>query len=572
MTVGVAVTDSAARYTRSWWSVSIHRSLDAYPDTGPRMRYLSVVVLATIVTYFQAYAGSGVSPLILTHYGMSFSYFLYAQVIFGALGAGFALIAARADRVGRANIVVVGLGCIAVLQLVITTMPNKVSFVAVAGLQGAVEGAVLVCTPALVRDFTPQLKRASAMGFWTLGPVVGSLAVSIVANHTLKTWPSWQGQYYITGITGGVMFLIALFSLRELSPGLRTQLMVTGADRALIQARARGLDPTTVVDPGEAIRRPWRQMVRWDLIGMSFGISVFLLVYFAAAGFFPIFLTTTFKSHGALMTTQQANGIDTWFWAFDAGALILIGALSDRTRIRKPFMVIGALGAIGGTIWLERVTANPNTGYYTLVVLTSLTAAMLAVAYAPWMASYTETVEAKNPALVATGLAVWGYVLRVVVAVAALLTPIVVSTVTPILNNSASIAKITASNPGIAVFEAHQALLTQLAADPHNTALLNQAIKAVGVKGLQEVQQAEPALRQLAPKVASLESAIKANPSRWQRWWWVCVAGEIAFIPTIFLARGRWSPRKAREDAEHHEQILQEEMARLSSTEAWSAS
>ena len=48
------------------------------------------------------------------------------------------------------------------------------------------EGAILVATPALVRDFSPQLGRASAMGFWTVGPVAGSLITSIVAAHTLN--------------------------------------------------------------------------------------------------------------------------------------------------------------------------------------------------------------------------------------------------------------------------------------------------------------------------------------------------------------------------------------------------
>ena len=37
----------------------------------------------------------------------------------------------------------------------------------------------------------------------------------------------------------------------------------------------------------------------------------------------------------------------------------------------------------------------------------------LGVAYTPWMASFTETVEARNPALTATGLAIWGWIVRV---------------------------------------------------------------------------------------------------------------------------------------------------------------
>ena len=40
-----------------------------------------------------------------------------------------------------------------------------------------VEGICLVATPALIRDFSPQVGRATAMGFWTSGPVLGSLIV-----------------------------------------------------------------------------------------------------------------------------------------------------------------------------------------------------------------------------------------------------------------------------------------------------------------------------------------------------------------------------------------------------------
>ena len=65
---------------------------------------------------------------------------------------------------------------------------------------GLVEGVILVATPALVRDFSPQLGRASAMGFWTLGPVLGSLVVAVVSSNTLNHLPAWQDQFIIAGI------------------------------------------------------------------------------------------------------------------------------------------------------------------------------------------------------------------------------------------------------------------------------------------------------------------------------------------------------------------------------------
>src|SRR5262249_45277485 len=111
---------------------------------------------------------------------------------------------------------------------------------------GVVEGICLVATPALIRDFSPQVGRATAMGFWTSGPVVGSLIVAAVGTAPLPAVVHdsrfWTHEYRICGIAGLVVFVIALIALRELSPQLRDQLMVTMRDRALIEARAKGLD------------------------------------------------------------------------------------------------------------------------------------------------------------------------------------------------------------------------------------------------------------------------------------------------------------------------------------------
>ena len=72
------------------------------------------------------------------------------------------------------------------------------------GAIGLVEGVILVATPALIRDFSPQLGRASAMGFWTLGPVLGSLVVSVQISNTSNSTP-WHDQYAAAGVVGLVV-------------------------------------------------------------------------------------------------------------------------------------------------------------------------------------------------------------------------------------------------------------------------------------------------------------------------------------------------------------------------------
>ena len=78
------------------------------------------------------------------------------------------------------------------------------------------------------------------MGFWTIGPVLGSLAVSAVNTLTLPTYQTWQSQFVICGVVGLVVFVLAFLFLRELAPALRDQLMVSERDRVLVELKAKG--------------------------------------------------------------------------------------------------------------------------------------------------------------------------------------------------------------------------------------------------------------------------------------------------------------------------------------------
>ena len=99
-------------------------------------------------------------------------------------------------------------------------------------------------------------------------------------------------------------------------------------------------------------------------------------------------------------------------------------------------MLVGAFGSIVTLIVFLGYATHPHTGYCTLALSSaSGLAVFLSLAYAPWMASYTETVEAKNPALVATGLALWGWILRLVVGISFIFLPLVITSVNPVADN-----------------------------------------------------------------------------------------------------------------------------------------
>ena len=209
--------------------------------------------------------------------------------------------------------------------------------------------------------------------------------------------------------------------------------MVTMRDRALIEARAKGLSD---VDIANALRHPFRQLLKVDVVVSSFAISIFLLIYYTAVGFAVIYLTTVFG-----FSVKDANGLGNWNWGFNVVAVILIGIVSDLFRVRKPFMVIGGVAAaIMTVVFLLQFGHHPS--YYTMAVILAVLSFCLGVAYVPWMASFTETVEARNPALIATGLAIWGWIIRIVVFVSYLIIPLVITSVTPLVNYGTTVADV----------------------------------------------------------------------------------------------------------------------------------
>lgn len=354
----------------------VDRQLDRYPDGPARYLFLAVVVASSIVLYYEQYVQGAVSPSVLAHFQISFRYYLTVVVVSNAVGAMASLAAGFADRWGRANLVVGGLLIASVVTgFAVPAAPGPLAYAALVSAVGLVEGVVLVATPALVRDFSPQLKRGTAMGLWTLGPVIGSLIVSEVASNTLEHLHAWQDQFHIAGITGLAVFLIALLGLRELSPQLRDQRMVSLQERVLVEARARG------VDVAAALEHPWRQMAKADVLLAALGVSVFLLIYYAAVGFFVIYFSSVFSYSQA-----RANSLGNWFWAADAVAVVVAGTLSDRIGVRKPIMVGAGLVAVVMTlVFASRATA-PTTTYGTFVVIISILSFSRGTAYAPWMA------------------------------------------------------------------------------------------------------------------------------------------------------------------------------------------
>ncbi|HXA74006.1 MAG TPA: MFS transporter [Acidimicrobiales bacterium] len=606
MSTTTATTDPVP--DQRWWVKRfVTRRLDRYPDTWPRIGYLAIVVLTTIMLYYLYYVEGAVTPRLLPYYHMSFAFFLYLLVVSNAIGAFSAFIGGLSDRIGRANLTIFGTLLVAIIQLfAIPHITDKWGFAAAYCVIGFVEGVILVSTPALMRDFSPQMGRGVAMGFWALGPTMGALCASVVATNTLDHLYPWQDQFIISGLVCLGVVIISFLFLRELSPQLRDQLMVSERERALVEAKAMGLDVEA------ATAHPIRSMFKLDLVSSSIAISVFLLFYYASVSVLTIYWVVTFNR-----TAAQANGINVWLAAALSIGLVVAGFLSDLARVRKPFMLLGAGCGIVMMLFLIHQTGQPHAGYYSNVLVIVLLAASISLAYAPWMANYTEQVEHHNPALTASGLAIWGWILRITVALSFLVLPYVITTSTVLVDNQnagAALQTIQAAQPyapnttalKCSATPAPANVIANLRTAPEARPELNtlatilescnsthnllKAISAAGgltnphVLGLNAfnplaldiqngkqvtlpqiagVAKYSPNLANLLFAEAKLIPAQKTSPGEWKRWWTVCLIGMAVFAVLVFFMRGRWSPRAARRDLAERDRLVSEELAKL---------
>jgi MFS transporter, ACS family, D-galactonate transporter len=143
------------------------------------------------------------------------------------------------------------------------------------------------------------------------------------------------------------------------------------------------------------------------------------------------------------------------------------------------------------------------------------------------------------------------------------------SILTTISANQAAITGVIAAGPALktvapyaadlATIAPYSAQLTTIA--PYSAELTTIAPYGPQLTALAKVPQAD--LLYLKAHGSDVVSAAAAAPGQWKNWWWVCVGGEVVFIPLILLMTGRWSPRRAREDADEHERAVQDEMAKL---------
>ena len=537
-----AATASPSPLRRLW-----QRELPEYPTGARRIWYLGIVFVATVVAYYENFISGAVTTQLLGSFHISFLYFAVVTAVANAIGAIGSLASGIADKVGRGNMAVVGLFGVSLVTLlwlpnVTTGLQYGIAF----GAAGIFEGVILVVTPALVRDFSPQVGRAQAMAFWTAGPVLGSLLVTMVSSNTLDSHPRWQFQFEIAGWAGLAVSVLALLFLRELNRADRDRIVGALEAETAAALRSRGLSHEA------ATRHPYRQMFRLDVVGPAVGISLFLLMYYTAIGVLPVYFQTDLN-----FSASESNSLLNWMWATMALSMLVFGVLSDKLRTRKPLILAGALGSVAVDIAFLSKAGSGSPTFSSIAILLALMGLWLGAAYAPWMAAFTETVEHRNPALSATGLAIWGWILRVTIASAVITIPLIVSAVTPLVDDGPSVLQAQAYFDKskslqllLAEAQAHPKVFSDLAASPNDPAPRKIAIETVGAPTLMTLAGDETAQRNLSLLAAKAPGVLKAqadSPGQWRTWFWICTVGALALCPLSLLLKGPWRPHPADE-------------------------
>jgi hypothetical protein len=176
--------------------------------------------------------------------------------------------------------------------------------------------------------------------------------------------------------------------------------------------------------------------------------------------------------------------------------------------------------------------------------------------------------------------------------------PVVINSVSPIVDNQPVATKIIPGTPYSAqtfqnahpasvnfalehaallkLVQQHEAVVVRADVDP-SAANLFAVVAAIGTKNALALNALkgqfntlvvpfQKELTYLSANQAALtdvQNGLAKSPKQWQHWFWVCVGGMVLFIPTIWLNRGRWSPKRAREDENQHEEDVARELKEL---------
>jgi OPA family glycerol-3-phosphate transporter-like MFS transporter len=327
------------------------------------------------------------------------------SVLVGGLSAGFGGI--LSDRWGRVTILVPTLTVTAACNFLLASVDSVTELFWIRCLMLFIEGAGITITASLVRDFSPRLGRAQAFAFWTWGPVGASFLASFIAGLTLPLFDNaWQSQAIIMGVVSLVMCAVIVWQIAEPSAALRAQ--VLQAEQAV---EAEG-------DTRHArVRELFKHPHLWAHV---FGNTGWQVLYWTFAIFGQTILFGAFGLSPAAANRVVALGI-----VLNALAVVVVGRLSDRMQVRKPFTAVGTVLTAAALAYFIALI-GPGVPVWHVTAVYALLFLFMGIAYVPWMANFSENAEDVESRLQGSALGLWGMVVRIMIVVLLVVSPMVV--------------------------------------------------------------------------------------------------------------------------------------------------
>lgn len=389
--------------------LSYVRELDEYPTGSRRIKILAMAVLAILIGSYEGVIAP-VVPLLEKDLHMSLTTYGLISAVAVLAGGCASMVGGRlVDNVGRVRVLIPLMLVTSLCCFAMTLVHNPTQLLIARIVLAFVDGMAMAGTAPLVRDFAPRLGRAQAFGFWTWGPVGANFLAATIAGITLPLFnDSWRSQFVIMGVFSLIISIVIAVNIADLSPRLRAQILrseqeALGAADAEKPLRARELFKH---------RHIWAHVV---------AISLWLIVYMTLSLLGQTMLVGAFH-----VSVAKASSIMSAFWILDLVVLIVVGRISDKLQLRKPFSLVGtALGVIV-MIYFISLMGQATAPVTQLMICGALLGGTLAMAYAPWMANYSENSEDVDPRLQGTAWGVFGFLTKFIACVTLIACPLVV--------------------------------------------------------------------------------------------------------------------------------------------------
>lgn len=329
---------------------------------------LAVVVAAYVLSFFQRFAPAGIAPDLAASFQTSaaslgvlaatyFYVYTLMQVPTGIL----------VDTLGARRILLLG-GLIAGGGSLLFGMAQSLD-AALAGrtLIGLGVSVTFIAMLKLIAVWFEEHRFASVVGISMLVGNLGSVLAGSPLSWMAQT-TGWRGVFVGAGILSLLLGLLAWVWVRdqpEPEGGLAGSVPATSTSSPTFSR--------TVILTG--LWRVLSNRATWPAVGLNAGVSG---SFFAFGGLWA----TPFLTQGLGMTRAAATAhLSLYFAGFAVGCL-LMGAISDRLRRRKPVVIVSS--HLYGAIWLVWLSdlSLPPVATYPLFALMGLCTASFTLSWA----------------------------------------------------------------------------------------------------------------------------------------------------------------------------------------------